>query len=115
MKPSLLMLGIFMSLLQWTLPHVGAAQSSDEAAVRQVEAQQAEAWNQHDAHAYASLFTEDGDIVNVVGWWWKGRSEIERKLTEAFAAMFRDSRLSVTDVQVRFLTPGIASHTFAGP
>ena len=83
MKPSWLMSSVVMSLLQWTLPHMGAAQSADEAAIRQVEAQQAEAWNQHDAHAYASLFTEDGDMVNVVGWWWKGRSEIERQLTEA--------------------------------
>ena len=108
MKSSWLMSSIVMSLAQWTVPHVGAAQSSDEAAIRQVQAQQAEAWNKHDARGYASLFTEDGDVVNVVGWWWKGRSEIERKLGEAFAVMFRDSRLSVADVQVRFLTPDIA-------
>jgi uncharacterized protein (TIGR02246 family) len=108
MNSSWLVSSIAVSFLQWALPSKATAQSSDEAAVRQVEAQQAAAWNEHNARAYAELFHEDGDVVNVVGWWWRGRAEIERKLTDAFAAMFHDSRLSVTDVTVRFLTPEIA-------
>jgi uncharacterized protein (TIGR02246 family) len=87
---------------------VSADQRQDEAAVRVLEARQADAWNHHDAKAYASLFTDDGDVVNVVGWWWKGRPQIEAKLTAAFALAFRDSTLTVTDVSVRFLTPDIA-------
>ena len=108
MRPSWLQSGIVMSLLSWAVPSPGAAQSSAEAAIRQVQVRQAEAWNRHDARAYASLFTDDGDVVNVAGWWWKGRSEIERKLTDAFAVMFRESRLTIADVQVRMLTPEIA-------
>ena len=69
---------------------------------------QAESWNAHDAKAYSALFTEDADVVNVVGWWWKGRAEMERNLTSAFATAFRESTLTITDVQVRFLTPDIA-------
>ena len=80
----------------------------DEANVRAVAMRQADAWNRHDAKAYAALFTTDADVVNVVGWWWKGRSELERKLTAAYAHMFRDSTLTITEVQVRFLTPSIA-------
>ena len=41
--------------------------------IRRVQTEQQEAWNRHDAKAYASLFSDDGDCVNVVGWWWKGR------------------------------------------
>jgi uncharacterized protein (TIGR02246 family) len=80
----------------------------DEAAIRGVQVRQAEAWNRHDAAAYARLFTDDGDVVNVVGWWWKGRAEIETKLKQAFSYVFAESTLTVTDVAVKFLSPDIA-------
>lgn len=82
--------------------------SQDEAEIRNVEKRQQDAWNQHDAKAYASLFTEDGDIVNVVGWWWKGRPEIEKKLTDAYAFVFRESALTVTEIDVKFLAADLA-------
>jgi Ni/Co efflux regulator RcnB len=51
-----------------------ADRRADEAAIRDiVQTRQQQAWNQHDAKAYSGLFAEDGDVVNVVGWWWKGR------------------------------------------
>ena len=66
-----------------------AGSSEDEAAIRALEARLPEAWNRHDAKAFASVFTEDGDCVNIVGWWWKGRAEIEKKLTDAFVYVFK--------------------------
>jgi uncharacterized protein (TIGR02246 family) len=82
---------------------------ADEAAIRDiVQTRQQQAWNQHDARAYAALFAEDGEVVNVVGWWWRGRAEIETKLTDAFAFVFRESALTITQVEVRFLAPEIA-------
>jgi uncharacterized protein (TIGR02246 family) len=91
-------------------PQIGSYASSEEetAAIRQVEMQQQEAWNRHDAKAYANLFSEDGDCVNVVGWWWKGRAEIEKKLTAAYAFVFRESVLTITDVDVKFPAPEMA-------
>jgi uncharacterized protein (TIGR02246 family) len=85
-----------------------AAQSADEAAIRAVQEHQADAWNRHDAAAYARLFTDEGDVVNVVGWWWRGRAQIESKLTSAFAFVFHDSRLTITETSVRFLNPTLA-------
>ena len=99
---------LFALLIATAGPGTGATPPRDEAAIRQVQVQQAEAWNRHDATAYAALFTADGDVVNVVGWWWKGRSEIERKLTAAFAYVFRESTMTITDVQVRFLSSSTA-------
>src|SRR3546814_5775870 len=82
-----------------------AGQSQDVQAIREVlQTQQADAWNRHDAKAYAALFTQDGDVVNIVGWWWKGRDEIERKLATGFAFVFKDSQLTVTDVDVRLIS-----------
>jgi uncharacterized protein (TIGR02246 family) len=98
----------FLAAIAMVVPARLAAQSPDEAAIHAVEARQAEAWNRHDAAAYAALFTEDGDVVNVAGWWWKGRAEIESRLTAAFAYTFRESTLTITGVDARFLTPDIA-------
>jgi len=86
----------------------GADQNSDEAAIRQTVMGLQEAWNRHDMRAFANLFAEDADFVNVAGAWWKGRAEIEQKHRAAHATMFHDSTLSVEEVDVRFLTPDIA-------
>lgn len=85
-----------------------SAQPADVAAIQELQARQAAAWNRHDAEAYADLFTEDGDVVNVLGWWWRGRAEIRTKLTAAFAMVFRESALTITEVHVRMLEPHIA-------
>lgn len=85
-----------------------AAPSEDESSIRQLQVAQADAWNRHDAAAYAALFTTDGDCVNVVGWWWKGREQIESKLKAAFAFVFHESQLTITDTSVRFLSPTLA-------
>jgi uncharacterized protein (TIGR02246 family) len=84
-----------------------AAAAEDEVSIRQVQSEQEAAWNRHDAAAYANLFTENGDVVNVLGWWWQGRPLIQNRLASAFASAFRDSKLTVTDVQVRFITATI--------
>ena len=90
------------------ISEVSAQSARDEAEIRDLQVPQQEAWNRHDARAYAALFTDDGDVVNVVGWWWKGRSDIETNLTAAFSVVFRDSTLKITDVQVRFLASDVA-------
>jgi uncharacterized protein (TIGR02246 family) len=84
------------------------AQQSDIDAIKALQQRQAEAWNRHDARAYAELFREDGDVVNVLGWWWRGRAEIVSKLEAAFAFVFRESTLTIEEVQVRLLSPTIA-------
>jgi uncharacterized protein (TIGR02246 family) len=90
---------VVLSLLPFAISFPKAAfcdpSERDEVEIRNVEMQQQEAWNRHDAKAYANFFTEDGDCVNVVGWWWKGRAEIEKKLTDAYVFVFRESILTV--------------------
>jgi|SRR6266498_5807190 len=100
--------GLLVSLIVDATPTPAATQRQEEAEIREVQVRQAEAWNRHDAAEYASLFSEDGDVVNVVGWWWRGRPAIESKLTAAFSFVFRESILTITDVHVRFLSPAIA-------
>jgi uncharacterized protein (TIGR02246 family) len=97
-----------LSLAVALTPTLASARESDAEAVRQVALQQADAWNKHDAAAYSALFTPDCDVVNVVGWWWKSRVEMQQKLTRAFSTIFAYSTLSFTDVQVKFLKADIA-------
>lgn len=90
------------------LASAALAANPDVDLIKDVQARQAAAWNAHDATAYANLFTEDGDVVNVLGWWWQGRSAIQSKLSDAFAWVFKDSQLTITDVQTRFIGPSVA-------
>ena len=83
-------------------------QDRDVTLIRQVQSEQARAWNRHDGAAYAALFTPAGDVVNVMGWWWKGRAEIQIKLDGAFKSVFRESSLAIVDTEVRFLSAEIA-------
>lgn len=108
MNRKLLTLVILLAVTALVVPAFSADRSQDEAAIHKVEAGLQEAWNHHDAQAFARFFTEDADCVNVVGWWWKGRPQIEKKVADAHAFMFRDSTLTNDEIQVRFLTSRMA-------
>ncbi|MER9081087.1 SgcJ/EcaC family oxidoreductase [Mesorhizobium sp. M0895] len=58
---------------------------------------------------FASLFASDANFVNVVGVWWKNRSEIEAAHRATHDTMFRDSRLEGDISSVVELAPGLAS------
>ena len=69
----------------------------------------AERWNEGDAAGLAVLFAEDADFVNVVGLWWRKRRDIERAHAYAFARYFRDAKLALEEVKVRFLGDAVAA------
>ena len=91
-----------------SLSGVAAGQDTDATQIGNLQTRQADAWNRHDATAYANLFTRDGEVVNVVGWWWKDRAQIESRLTDAFAFVFRDSKMTITSVETKHLTRDLA-------
>jgi uncharacterized protein (TIGR02246 family) len=95
-------------LLACGLPGMAMAEPSGDAAIRNIQTAQEVAWNAHDANAFAQLFAEDADAVNVLGWQWTGRAEIEQKLGDAFAYVFAASRLHIDDVRIRSLSPDLA-------
>ena len=68
----------------------------------------ADTWNLHDIDAFAELFAEHAEFVNVVGLWWKGRSEIKGAHEFTHQTLFKNSRLSLENVATRFPMPGIA-------
>ena len=100
--PTLVILAFLATL---AVSAFSADQSHDEGAIRNLEEGLQQAWNHHDAKTFASFFTENADCMNVVGWWWRGRTQIESKVAEAHLFMFRDSALTNDEIHVRFLTP----------
>jgi uncharacterized protein (TIGR02246 family) len=88
--------------------YAAESRGDDEMSIRQLQAGQEASWNRHDAESYAKLFTADGDVVNVMGWWWRGRAQIQHNLGLAFSSVFHDSKLTVTETHVRFLSDDIA-------
>src|SRR5580692_815935 len=108
MKKRMLVSAIILFAVVIAEPLRSFGQSREEAEIRAVEMGLQEAWNHHDMKAWANLFAEDADFVNVAGWWWRGRAEIEKKHTEIHAYIFRDSTLTIDEVDTRFLTPEIA-------
>lgn len=84
----------------------GGADAAAE--VRQVVYAFAECWNRHDMNTFAELFAPDAEFVNVVGLWWKGKDEIKKAHERTHATLFKNSRLAIKDVSVRFPAAGIA-------
>jgi uncharacterized protein (TIGR02246 family) len=80
----------------------------DEKVIRKVVAALEEAWNRHDMKAWAALFAQDSDFVNVAGAHWQGRAEIESKHEEAHRMMFRESTLTIEDAGIKFLRSDVA-------
>ncbi|MGZ3264398.1 MAG: SgcJ/EcaC family oxidoreductase [Croceibacterium sp.] len=85
-----------------------AAGQADEASIRSLQQQQAVAWNDHEIASYAALFTADADVINVLGWQWHSRAELQQKLGAGFKSVFAKSRMSIGEVTVEFVKPDVA-------
>jgi uncharacterized protein (TIGR02246 family) len=83
--------------------------SADSATIKQVVAEFLDAFNNHDAHAWAMAFAEDGDFTNVAGLTRHGRKEVEERFASLFAGPLRSAHRTYSVRSVRFLTPEIAS------
>jgi len=83
---------------------------SDEAAIRELMVDLTATWNRHDIESYSALFAEDVDFTN-----WRGtirvhgRADLRSSHAPLFAGMFRQSRVAVSDIRLRFFTPTLAA------
>jgi uncharacterized protein (TIGR02246 family) len=82
---------------------------ADEQAIHGVMDGFMDAWNHHDAKAWAALFSEDADFTNVRGVGASGRSGIEEFHARVFASMFKDSHQKYTAIKTRFIRPDVAA------
>jgi uncharacterized protein (TIGR02246 family) len=66
-------------------------------------------WNTHDMQAFAALYADDADFVNVYGLWWRGRQAIEDAHAATHLTLFRASALSLAQPHtIRFIADAVA-------
>ena len=66
------------------------------------------AWNRGDVRSYAAFWSEDADLVNVLGMRRQGRSEILAELEFLHAGRFRGTQIRNVESSFRVLVPGVA-------
>jgi uncharacterized protein (TIGR02246 family) len=74
---------------------------ADRAAVGSVPGLIIRAWTNHDAKAFAEVFTEQGTMI-MPGVFRKGRNEIEKFMAAGFAGPYRGSQVIGEPIDLRF-------------
>jgi|ERR1700690_2184134 len=97
-----------LSLLGFAATYQSGTEAGQKA-IRKVVDRFVEAWNAHDAHAFAAVFAEDADFTNVRGAGATGRSKIEEFHAPLFATIFKNTHQTYTDVKIRFIRPDVAA------
>jgi len=85
-----------------------AANTADEAAVRDLYRRLMDGWNRGSGAAFAAAFMEDGDLVAFDGTHFEGREEIAPFHQDLFDKWMKGTRLVGKVKDVRFLSPDIA-------
>lgn len=86
--------------------HVDGDRSADEAAIRSILAETAEAFNRQDPAGTVAHRTEDFDHINVAGVWQAGKGQLKEEMTAYFKTHHPAMTTSVE--KIRFLTPDVA-------
>jgi uncharacterized protein (TIGR02246 family) len=82
--------------------------AADEAALREAVKQMETGWNTRSGALFAKSFAEDADYVIINGNYIKGRAVIESTHQRIFDTVFKDTTLSLTVQQIRFVRPDVA-------
>ena len=91
---------------------VASAQShptrAQEEAIKALMLQTTDAFNKHDAKAWAQFCTPDAQLVTVRGESMKGIAEIEKGLATIFETRGRRATLRTLDIAIRVIRPDVA-------
>jgi len=100
---TMLMLGFSMQPMQSQ-----DSRAADEAAMRESVKQLETGWNTKSGAVFAKPFAEDADYVVINGMYFKGRADIQTAHQRIFDTIFKDTKISLTVKQIRFLRSDVA-------
>lgn len=86
----------------------GSPSAADAAAIKALMVQTTDAFNRHDAKAWAGFCTPDARLVTVRGESMEGVAEIEKGLSAIFATRGHAAKLKTLDITMRFIRPDVA-------
>jgi uncharacterized protein (TIGR02246 family) len=93
---------------------VDVVPTTEQGAVREIVVAFEAAWNRHDPDRFAALLAEDAEWVNVVGWWWRGQSNVKRGFEWIHQVLFKNTPWRVDSISIRFPTPDTAIAAVTG-
>ena len=96
----------FLCLLLSLTPEVAIPVSYP--AFEQIFRRQEAAWNSGDGTAWAAVFSDDADFVNLRGLVFHGREEIARVLIQSLSGTLKGSHATVTIRRIREPAPSVA-------
>lgn len=104
---------VFMTLLMLgfsgqTMHSPTDARTADETALREIVKQMETGWNTKSGAVFAKGFAEDADYVIINGMYIKGRATIESAHQRIFDTIYKDTNITLTVKQIRFLRPDVA-------
>ncbi len=99
---------IVVGLLSLSYMNAQTLDRTDETAIRAVVTAVPEALNHKDMKAYADLFADDADWINVVGMHWIGKPAVVKAHEVYLKTIFRDGGMSARDVTIRAVTADVA-------
>jgi uncharacterized protein (TIGR02246 family) len=100
---------VFVTLLMLGFSgQVVESQNADEAAMRESVKQLETGWNTKSGAVFAKPFAEDADYVVINGTYIKGRAAIEAGHQRIFDTIYKDTTLTLTVKQIRFLRSDVA-------
>jgi uncharacterized protein (TIGR02246 family) len=91
-----------------------AMSSTDQEEITAVPARMVAAWAEHDADAFADLFTQDGTLI-LPGVYQKGRDQIREFMAMAYAGPYQGTRVTGQPIDLKVLADGaVALLTMGG-
>lgn len=103
---------VFVTLMMLGLSgqtmHSQDSHAADEAAMRESVKQMETGWNTKSGALFAKPFAEDADYVVINGMYIKGRAAIESGHQRIFDTIYKDTNLTLTVKQIRFVRADVA-------